>query len=108
MISKVNNAGILAPLGVLEGEDSDITRVLNINLTSHFWVISNIHKYHRNMLMIINANYSTLQMVRKFLPSMIEQKRGHILGICSAAGKSTVPFAASYCASKFGVDGFYR
>ncbi|CAG9801799.1 unnamed protein product [Chironomus riparius] len=80
----VNNAGILAPLGVLEGEDSDITRVLNINLTSHFW------------------------MVRKFLPSMIEQKRGQILGICSAAGKSSIPFAASYCASKFGVDGFYR
>ncbi|XP_070506481.1 estradiol 17-beta-dehydrogenase 11-like [Chironomus tepperi] len=80
----VNNAGILAPIGVLEGEDSDVTRVLNINLTSHFW------------------------MVRKFLPSMIEQKRGHILGICSAAGKSTIPLAGTYCASKFGVNGFYR
>ena len=58
--------------------------------------------------MVIDANYSNLQMVRKFLPSMIEQKRGHILGICSAAAKGSIPFAAAYCASKFGVDGFYR
>ncbi|KAL7026870.1 hypothetical protein ACKWTF_005211 [Chironomus riparius] len=80
----VNNAGILAPLGILEGEDSDVFRVLNVNLVSHFW------------------------MVRKFLPSMIEQKRGHILGICSSAGRHTLPLSVAYCASKFGTTGFYR
>ncbi|XP_070506323.1 estradiol 17-beta-dehydrogenase 11-like [Chironomus tepperi] len=80
----VNNAGILAPLGILEGEDADVSRVINVNLTSHFW------------------------MVRKFLPAMIEQKRGHILGISSSAAKYTPPFSVAYCASKFGSSGFYR
>jgi len=47
-------------------------------------------------------------MVRKFLPAMIEQKKGHILGICSSAGKHTLPYAVPYCASKFGTTGFYR
>jgi NAD(P)-dependent dehydrogenase (short-subunit alcohol dehydrogenase family) len=34
----VNNAGILAPLSIFDGTNSDIQRIINVNLTSHFWV----------------------------------------------------------------------
>jgi short-subunit dehydrogenase len=47
-------------------------------------------------------------MTRIFMKDMIEKKRGHITGIASMGGKVTLPLAISYCATKFGVDGFYR
>lgn len=34
----VNNAGVLCPLSIFEGENNDIKRVIDVNLTSHFWV----------------------------------------------------------------------
>lgn len=47
-------------------------------------------------------------MIRTFVPKMIENKYGHVLGICSAAGKVASPFCAAYTASKFGVNGLYQ
>lgn len=37
---------------------------------------------------------------------MIERKRGHIVAISSMSAKITTPLATTYCASKYGVDGF--
>jgi all-trans-retinol dehydrogenase (NAD+) len=37
---------------------------------------------------------------------MISRKRGHIVAICSMAGKMTFPCAVAYCSTKFGVSGF--
>ena len=37
---------------------------------------------------------------------MVERKRGHVVAICSMAGKMTMPCAVAYCATKFGVSGF--
>lgn len=34
----VNNAGILSPLAILEGDDCDVQKVLDVNIASHFWV----------------------------------------------------------------------
>lgn len=47
-------------------------------------------------------------MIRTFMPKMIEQKYGHVIGICSAAGKVSSPFASPYVATKFGVNGLYQ
>ncbi|MBI4559655.1 MAG: SDR family NAD(P)-dependent oxidoreductase [Candidatus Hydrogenedentes bacterium] len=41
-----------------------------------------------------------------FLPAMIEKKRGDIFMISSMSGKKGDPGAASYAASKFGLQGF--
>lgn len=34
----VNNAGILSKISLREGQPSDIQKVIDVNLTSHFWV----------------------------------------------------------------------
>jgi all-trans-retinol dehydrogenase (NAD+) len=47
-----------------------------------------------------------IQMVRTFLDGMIDRKRGHIVGISSLAGKISIPLAACYTATKFGLRGF--
>lgn len=35
----VNNAGILSAISLREGQPKDIQKVIDVNLTSHFWVI---------------------------------------------------------------------
>lgn len=37
----VNNAGILSTISLREGQPSDIQKVIDVNLTSHFWVSKN-------------------------------------------------------------------
>jgi NAD(P)-dependent dehydrogenase (short-subunit alcohol dehydrogenase family) len=37
----VNNAGILSGISLHEGRPSDIQKVIDVNLTSHFWVRTN-------------------------------------------------------------------
>jgi all-trans-retinol dehydrogenase (NAD+) len=46
------------------------------------------------------------QTLRAFLDGMVERKRGHVVAVCSMAGKMTIPCAVAYCATKFGVSGF--
>ncbi|MBN1561930.1 SDR family oxidoreductase [candidate division KSB1 bacterium] len=45
---------------------------------------------------------------REALKSMIPQKSGHIITICSIAGLYGTPNYAAYCAAKHGVTGFQR
>jgi len=78
----VNNAGILSAISLREGTPNDIQKLIDVNLTSHFWT------------------------VRTFLKSMIDKKRGHIVAIASMGGKVTFPLGVAYCATKFGVKGF--
>jgi all-trans-retinol dehydrogenase (NAD+) len=35
----VNNAGILSTISLREGQPKDIKKIIDVNLTSHFWVI---------------------------------------------------------------------
>lgn len=34
----VNNAGILSRISLREGQPSDVQKVIDVNLTSHYWV----------------------------------------------------------------------
>lgn len=34
----INNAGILSAISLREGQPSDLQKVIDVNLTSHFWV----------------------------------------------------------------------
>ncbi len=45
-------------------------------------------------------------MTRQVLPSMIENKEGHIVNIGSVAGKHVYPGGAVYCSTKFAVRAF--
>ena len=56
---------------------------------------------------IMDTNLRGIFFACRFvLPSMIEQKRGHIINVASIAGKVGSANRAVYCASKFGVVGF--
>ncbi len=78
----VNNAGINGPIsGVEETSVQDWQRTLDVNLTGPFLCSQAV------------------------LPTMKEQRSGHIIMISSGAGKQGYPNMAAYCASKFGLHG---
>ncbi len=45
-----------------------------------------------------------LYMTRLIAPKMVENRSGHIINICSTAGKEAYPNGNVYCATKFAVD----
>ena len=45
-----------------------------------------------------------LYMTRLISPRMVENKSGHIINLCSTAGKEAYPNGNVYCATKFAVD----
>lgn len=75
-------AGILKQWNKLEA--SDLEAMLAVNLKGSFY---------------------TMQAAANV---MKEQKQGHICNIVGILGKHTMPMAAAYCASKFGVVGFSK
>lgn len=78
----VNNAGIVVAKGLLEMDEDQIKKILDVNLTSMFWT------------------------TKAFLPGMIAKNEGHVVNMASAGGILAIPYLAAYCASKFGVIGF--
>ncbi|XP_035907421.1 17-beta-hydroxysteroid dehydrogenase 13-like isoform X2 [Anopheles stephensi] len=75
----VNNAGLLAVLSLSEGKATDLERIINVNLLSHFWTI------------------------RAFMPGMITRHRGHIVGIASIAAYFPVGRFIPYTVTKYAV-----
>lgn len=75
----INNAGIVRIAPLVQSEEEDWDRVLDVNLKGVFLGI------------------------RSVLPHMLERKRGSIVNIASQAGKRGNRFIAPYCASKAGV-----
>jgi NAD(P)-dependent dehydrogenase (short-subunit alcohol dehydrogenase family) len=47
----------------------------------------------------------TINVLRHFLPAMIERKRGVVVNFSSGWGRSTSPEVATYCASKWAIEG---
>jgi len=81
----VNNAGLInrnAPLTEISPEE--FSSVLEVNL-------GGIHN-----------------MIRSFIPKMINKGHGIIANFSSYWGQSTAPDVAPYCASKWGVEGLTR
>jgi NAD(P)-dependent dehydrogenase (short-subunit alcohol dehydrogenase family) len=81
----VNNAGLInrnAPLAEITPEE--FSSVLSVNL-------GGIHN-----------------MIRSFVPKMIEKGQGIIANFSSYWGQSTAPEVAPYCATKWGVEGLTR
>lgn len=54
---------------------------------------------------MIDTNVKGLLYITRLIsPGMVERKSGHIINICSTAGKEIYPKGNVYCASKFAVD----
>ncbi len=77
----INNAGVVNGKNLLDIDDKEIIRSMEVNALSVFW------------------------MLKAFLPKMIERNRGHVVTIASAAGLIGVPRLSDYCASKFAAVG---
>lgn len=78
----INNAGVInqnAPLW--EVGDEEFTQVITTNVMG------------------------TANLIRAFLPAMIEARTGLIINISSGWGRTTAPQVAPYCASKWAVEG---
>jgi NAD(P)-dependent dehydrogenase (short-subunit alcohol dehydrogenase family) len=78
----VNNAGISNIVPLLEMDEAEWDRMLDINLKGHFLT------------------------TRAVAPGMVERRRGRIVNTSSVVGRQGYPNVAHYCASKFGVRGF--
>lgn len=77
----INNAGLaLGFAPIHEGDISDWDTMIDTNIKG------------------------LLYMTRAIAPKMVERKRGHIVNICSTAGKEVYPSGNVYCATKVAVD----
>ncbi len=78
----VNNAGMYLP-GTIADEPEDLLEMMiGINL------------------------YSAYRLTRKILPTMKEQRKGHIFNMCSIASLKAYPNGGSYSISKYALLGF--
>lgn len=80
----INNAGFIYFETILESPPSVVTKLIDVNITSHFW------------------------MIQAFLPGMLERKQGHIVAIASCAGLEGLPDALLYSTSKSALVGLMR
>jgi uncharacterized protein len=56
---------------------------------------------------VTSTNYlGMIYFTKLFLPSMIKNKRGHIVNVASLAASFGIPCLAAYCGSKFAMLGF--
>lgn len=81
----INNAGVLnrpAPLWKVPADDFD--RVIDVNIKG----VANV--------------------IRAFVPSMVERRSGVIVNFSSGWGQTTAPDVAPYCASKFAIEGLTK
>jgi NAD(P)-dependent dehydrogenase (short-subunit alcohol dehydrogenase family) len=55
---------------------------------------------------LIDVNVKgAFRVLRAFLPSMVERRRGVVVNLSSGWGRSTAPEVAPYCASKYAIEG---
>lgn len=80
----VNNVGAYFPGNINEEEESNLLRMLDLNLLSAY------------------------RTSRFFLPDMIKNQRGHIFSICSSASIKPQQGIGSYSISKYALYGFMK
>ena len=72
-----------------------------INSNAPLWRIS-----AAEFQQIVNVNIvGTANVIRHFVPTMIERGKGVIVNFSSGWGRSTAPEVAPYCASKYAIEG---
>jgi len=80
----INNAGVFFPGILVEEEEGKLEKMVETNL------------------------YSAYHLTRAIVPSMLIQKKGLIINMCSIASKIAYPNGGSYSISKFALLGFSK
>ena len=75
-----------------------------INRNAALWEVS---EDEFSAVMAVNVN-GTANVIRGFVPAMIDRGGGIIVNMSSGWGRSTSPEVAPYCASKWAVEGLTR
>ncbi|XP_065066365.1 dehydrogenase/reductase SDR family member 7B-like [Rhopilema esculentum] len=77
----------------------------NAGISCRGSIVQTKMEVHRQLM---NVNYfGPLLLTKSLLPSMIERKEGHIVGISTVQGKIAIPFRSPYTASKHAFDAFF-
>ncbi|MGV2875605.1 SDR family oxidoreductase [Macrococcus capreoli] len=78
-----------------------------INNAGAGFVRSTEQATEEEMMWQLNLNLmGVMRMTKAVLPTMREQRSGHIINISSVGGLVGQPFNEIYCATKFGVEGY--
>ncbi|XP_076284112.1 firelighter [Lasioglossum baleicum] len=85
----INNAAVLYHSRFLHQDQNLVEKTFNVNVLSQFW----------------SSDDSFYQTIEALLPSMIKNRKGHIVCLCSMCGMYGVSEKVTYCSSKFAVRG---
>lgn len=77
----INNAGITENYAVLDLSETSLRRMMDVNYFGNTW------------------------MMQAFVPRMIKRGKGHVVNICSVAGKVGNPLMGGYSATKHALIG---
>lgn len=77
----VNNAGVTECAEVLDLSEHAVRRMTEVNYYGMVW------------------------MMQAFVPAMVSRRSGHVVNMCSSAGKIGVARLGGYCATKFAAIG---
>lgn len=80
----INNAGFFIPGAIKDEDDENLPSMIETNL------------------------YSAYYLTKFLLPTMIDDKSGHIFNVCSVASFMAYPQGGSYAISKFAMLGFSK
>lgn len=81
----INNAALMnRPAPLWEQSDAEFTKITDVNLRG----VANV--------------------IRHFVPAMVEARHGVVVNLSSGWGRSVSPDVASYCMSKWGIEGLTK
>lgn len=84
--------------------DFAINNAALMNSLNPLW---NVKKEEFDRLVDVNIK-GVANIIRQFVPAMIERDRGIIVNFSSGWGRSTSPQVAPYCATKWAIEGLTR
>ena len=91
-------------LGECGPPDLLINNAAVINRNAPLW---DVPEEEFSQLIDVNVK-GTVNVLRAFLPAMLERASGVIVNFSSGWGRSTAPEVAPYCASKWAIEGLTR
>jgi NAD(P)-dependent dehydrogenase (short-subunit alcohol dehydrogenase family) len=81
-----------------------VSNAAAINANAPLWEVSADEFDH-----VVDVNLKGVaNILRHFVPAMVERGRGVIVNLSSGWGRATAPQVAPYCASKWGIEGLTR
>jgi NAD(P)-dependent dehydrogenase (short-subunit alcohol dehydrogenase family) len=78
--------------------------VMNIAGISAWGAVDKMKHEEWNSIIDINLK-GPIHIIESFVPAMVQQKKGHIVNVSSAAGLFGLPWHGAYSASKYGLRG---